>query len=780
MPLSSLLNLFTLSWAFLKDPHVISAALCAALAIALSYLLSSNPKPRDAKLRLVAGDVQRVSPAAYVFRSSNPSLPNLLLDTNTAQIIALHEKPNSTTPLTPAPPPPTTAHPRPPRLSISLPLRTPQWNRNQYREETLANAHQIRVLDRGLHFHHGRAVSIALPPPAQESLLQFNSRFAAEAFLDVLYHVRAQREPRPDNLSLFLTTFNVGNSQPPHDLSSWLGNANHADVVAIGAQECSYTPTAPSSVPSVVQHSTSSNRTESDASSLLATPISPSDLSTETSPLLESADTQDDTLKSLPSALPLVAQSTAATTSAKEHWHSLLAAHFPEPDYTCIAKLAHWDRCLSIFVRTALLPAVSRVRSDTAKVGLVGMGGNKGAIGVRFSVFDTNFVIINSHLAAHMKEVNRRNEDFSSIAAGLKNLRDHPEVDVLSSAVHHLFWMGDLNYRIAMDRDKVLQLVEDKQWAKLREADQLVQEMVAGRAFQGFQEGKTDFPPTYRYEFGSREYSAFKLRVPSYCDRVLYRSLPGSRLELGGYNSADDIMTSDHSPVYATFTASLVHTTGTRSLETIASEAGLQEARDLGIISPMLSPIASPRSLSMRALIPSGLGGSGGTGLQLHFKSLRATGIPEMDHGGHRIAVAKAFRIHNHVGWKKHDELGEGQHADPYCTFHGDAVAELDEGEYRTRTVTASQNPVWEGDMIPVIDLINSGTDSLRRRYVVITVKDEIATRRDDVIGSTVLWLGGEEEENENGEKEVKFNLEISSGGRQHGVVSGSYVVKRR
>lgn len=595
--------------------------------------------------------------------------------------------------------------------------------------------------------------------------------------MDVLYHVRAHRESRPDNLSLFLTTFNVGNSQPPNDLSSWLGHAHDADVVAIGAQECSYTPTSPVSVPPA-QHTLSSNRSNGEASSV-ATSASAAESSSETTPLLENDHAQDGKLSRLSSALPVATQN-AAATSAKEHWHGLLTAHFPEPDYTCVAKLTAWDRSLSIFVRTALLPAVSRVRSDTANVGLGGMGVNKGAIGVRFSVFDTNFVIINSHLAAHMKEVNRRNEDFASIAAGLRNLRDNPEVDVLSSAVHHLFWMGDLNYRIAMDRDMVLQLVEEKQWAKLREADQLVQEMAAGRAFQGFHEGKTDFPPTYRYEHGSRKYSTFKLRVPSYCDRVLYRSLPGSQLELGDYRPADDIMTSDHSPVYAKFTASLMHTTGTRSLETIASEAGLQEARDLGIMSPMISPMASPRSLSMRALIPSGLGGSGGTGLQLRFKSLRATGIPEMDHGGRRNAVAKALHIHNHVGWKKHDELGEGQHADPYCTFHGDAVAELDEGEYRTRTVTASQNPVWDRDMIPAIDLINSGADSLRRRYVVITVKDEIATRRDDVIGSAVLWLGGEEEENENGEKEVKFNLQISSGGKQQGEVSGSYVVKRR
>lgn len=618
---------------------------------------------------------------------------------------------------------------------------------------------------------------MAVGPAKQETLLQFNSRVAAETFLDILYHVRATRQPRPDNVTLFLTTFNVGNSQPPDDLSVWLDAALHADIVAIGVQECSYT--AVTTVDPSTAHDRSV-RARPDAETLSSQAGYCADPDTESVPLLHSDEKQDGTL----SRAPIVRQTSSHSSSnvyGKEHWHSLLTSHFPEDEYTCIAKVSAWDRCLTIFVKTHLLPSVSRVRTDTANVGLGGVAGNKGAIGARFSVLDTNFVIINSHLAAHAKEVNRRNEDFASIASGLRNLRDDAEVDVLSSAVHHMFWMGDLNYRIDLDRDKVLELIREKKWEQLQEADQLMQEIGAGRAFHGFLEGKIGFAPTYRYEYGSRKYSAIKLRVPSYCDRILYRSLRGCKLELHEYQPCDEIMTSDHSPVYARFTASLVHTTGTRDLEVIANEAGIQEARDLGIMSPVISPIVSPRSLSMRSLIAGGIGGSGGTGLHLHFESLSAKDIPEMDHGGRRVAVAKALNIHNHVGWKKHDELGAGQHADPYCTFHGDAVAELDEGVYRTRTVTASQNPVWEADSIPVINLISSLGWSVRRKYIVITVKDEIPTRRDDIIGSAVLWLGEGCEEQEGGSRgqAVNFTLPIMLGGRQQGEVSGSYVIKK-
>lgn len=764
-------GLVATSWAVMTNPYVISAVACGALALALSYFLSAGPAPRDAKRRVVAGDVRRVGNAQFVFRSPTEQLPDLLLDAAAGRIIALHSKKRNGEGTSP----PTLADDeaqsrsrdtprvsRAPRISISIPLRSGLFCRDDFREQVLADVDDLRVLDRGLHFQDGRAVSVALGPEEQETVLQFNSRVGVEAFLDVLYNVKSKRLRRPDNVSMFLTTFNVGNAQPPDDLSPWLSQAASADIIAIGAQECSYTATNSPAGPPVCRNFSASTATK---------------VITEATPLLEGdSDSEGDVTRSSSAPKPIRTQS-ATGTSGKEHWHSLLASHFPEDEYACIAKLSAWDRCLNIFVRRNLLSAVSRVRHDTANVGLGGVAGNKGAIGARFTVFDTDFVIINSHLAAHSSEVNRRNEDFASIANGLRNLRDNQDVDIVASAVHHLFWMGDLNYRIDLERDKTLELIKERNWEQLNEADQLTQEMKAGRAFQGFLEGKTDFPPTYRYERGSREYSAVKLRVPSYCDRILYRSLPGCKLELHEYKPADEIQTSDHSPVVGVFIATLIHTSGTRDLETIATDTSFQEARDLGL----LSPLVSPRSLSLQALLPSGLPGFSGTsGIQLQFKRLSATDIPEMDHGGRRIAVAKALHIHNHVGWKKHEELGAGQHADPYCTFHGDAVAELDEGEYRTRTIMASQNPVWEPDAIPGIDLISTAGAAIKRRYVVITVRDEIPTRRDDTIGSAVLWLGGSETgDMTTGDEPVAFSLPITLAGRKQGDILGSYIIKK-
>lgn len=782
-------------WAFFSNPYVFSAVACGALALALSRLLSAAPPPRDAKCRAVAGDVRRVGNAQFVFKSPSHALPDLLLDADAARVVALHPKKSAPRDDHPAPASvPTSASaesrtgdrpnphdpdadpdvqvdaPRPrraPRLSISLPLRSALFCKDDFREQTLADVHDLRVLERGLHFQGGRAVAIGTGVDEQETVLQFNSRVGAESFMDLLYHVKTRKLKRPEKVSLFLTTFNVGNSQPPDDLSPWLARAAAMDVVAIAAQECSYTATSSPLAGSLQRAASEGSSKQAGGSASGAT---------EATPLLDGdTDSEGDISRILSS--PKATQSYSSTSmGGKEHWHTLLSAHFPEDEYACIAKLSAWDRCLNIFVKRKLLPAVSRVRSDTANVGLGGVAGNKGAIGARFTVFDTDFVIINSHLAAHAKEVNRRNEDFASITGGLWNLRDNAEVDILATAVHHLFWMGDLNYRIDLERDKVLELVEKKDWESLREGDQLIKEMAAGRAFQGFEEGRTDFRPTYRYTRGSREYTAVKMRTPSYCDRILYRSLAGCKVALQEYLPADEIQTSDHSPVYGVFEAELVHTRGTRDLEAIAMDNDFQEARDLGL----MSPIVSPRTLSMRALLP---GFSSLTRMQLQFKSLSASGIPEMDHGGRRLQVAKALHIHNHVGWKKHEELGAGKHADPYCAFHGDAVAELDEGEYRTRTVVASQNPVWEAESLPGIDLLSSASHSIGRRYVVITVRDEIPTRRDDVIGSAVLWLGsggrGSGLGALIGNEPVEFRLPLMLGGKRQGEIQGSYIVKR-
>lgn len=80
-----------------------------------------------------------------------------------------------------------------------------------------------------------------------------------------------------------------------------------------------------------------------------------------------------------------------------------------------------------------------------------GVGQNKGGIAVSLSVWDTEFCFVNSHLAAHQDKVNSRNAMYRSIVRGIR--LDTYNMDILTGH-HHVFWMGDLNYRIAFGRQR--------------------------------------------------------------------------------------------------------------------------------------------------------------------------------------------------------------------------------------------------------------------------------------------------------------------------------------
>jgi hypothetical protein len=57
-----------------------------------------------------------------------------------------------------------------------------------------------------------------------------------------------------------------------------------------------------------------------------------------------------------------------------------------------------------------------------------------------------------------------------------------------------------------------------------------------------------------------REYTEHKHQAPSWCDRILYRTLPPIRVDQNYYGCCDDILTSDHSPVCATYTVDVPRT----------------------------------------------------------------------------------------------------------------------------------------------------------------------------------------------------------------------------
>ncbi|XP_037812970.1 type II inositol 1,4,5-trisphosphate 5-phosphatase [Lucilia sericata] len=205
---------------------------------------------------------------------------------------------------------------------------------------------------------------------------------------------------------------------------------------------------------------------------------------------------------------------------------------------------------LTVIVKRQIRSSITRYNVKTIARGILNALGNKGGVAVSLQLNEANLCFVNSHLAAHMGFVEARNEDYAGIVKGLvfddelrRTINDHD----------HIFWIGDLNYRI--EEPPGLQLPMSRAAANAAEMllpyDQLRQEMRKGNCFEGYTEGPIKFRPTYKYDPGTDNYdSSEKQRAPAYCDRILWK---GSRIEQLAYDSVMDIRQSDHKPVYAVF-----------------------------------------------------------------------------------------------------------------------------------------------------------------------------------------------------------------------------------
>jgi len=205
---------------------------------------------------------------------------------------------------------------------------------------------------------------------------------------------------------------------------------------------------------------------------------------------------------------------------------------------------------LCVYVRTDLVPVLHCPLSAAAGVGIMGMMGNKGGVAIRFQLHDSTFCLVNTHLSAHQENLLRRNQDFHEISRRIQFTL--PSGATLGIHDHdHLFWLGDLNYRIDLGDDEVKAAIRVSDWDTLFAADQLREQMAARAVFDGFAEGRLCFAPTYKYDVGSLSYdSSEKRRTPAWCDRVLWRH-SGAVRQLT--YARHELLASDHRPVSALF-----------------------------------------------------------------------------------------------------------------------------------------------------------------------------------------------------------------------------------
>ncbi|XP_056215527.1 phosphatidylinositol 3,4,5-trisphosphate 5-phosphatase 2B-like isoform X4 [Falco biarmicus] len=324
-----------------------------------------------------------------------------------------------------------------------------------------------------------------------------------EAFCQLLQLMKIQHShlDEPDLISVYIGTWNMGSMPPPRSLASWL--------TARGLGR-----------------------------------------------------TQDETTACIPHDVYVIG--TQENSLGDREWVEFLRASLKTLmaiDYRVVALQCLWSIKIVVLVKPEHERRISHVHTSSVKTGIANTLGNKGAVGVSFLFNGTSFGFVNCHLASGSEKTHRRNQNYSDILHSLVLGDKRLAAFDLTLRFTHLFWFGDLNYRLDMDVQDILAHITKKEFEALLAVDQLSLEREKNKVFLRFSEGDISFPPTYRYERGSRDsyvWQKFKatgmrINVPSWCDRILWKSHPETHVVCNSYGCTDDIVTSDHSPVFATF-----------------------------------------------------------------------------------------------------------------------------------------------------------------------------------------------------------------------------------
>ncbi|XP_029571965.1 phosphatidylinositol 3,4,5-trisphosphate 5-phosphatase 2A-like [Salmo trutta] len=122
-----------------------------------------------------------------------------------------------------------------------------------------------------------------------------------------------------------------------------------------------------------------------------------------------------------------------------------------ELDYKPIAVQTLWNIKIAVLVKPEHENRISHVGVSSVKTGIANTLGNKGAVGVSFMFNGTSFGFVNCHLTSGNEKIARRNQNYLDIlrllSLGDKQLSSFD----ISLRFTHLFWLGDLNYRLDMD-----------------------------------------------------------------------------------------------------------------------------------------------------------------------------------------------------------------------------------------------------------------------------------------------------------------------------------------
>ena len=356
-----------------------------------------------------------------------------------------------------------------------------------------------------------------------------------------------------DIIQIKCFTWNVGNAEPSAaELQHWLPDADvdKYDLIVVGTQENAF---------KVGKGKT--KKIKGDDPNVASPPGE-----------LESQETMADMSKVNDKAAE------EDREKAAKVWDGMLAKRLGN-GYVSVKEISLWEMRMSVFAKKVHMAGTSKCISSvgfakSATGGPGGLMGNKGGLFVKLTFRGTTFAFISCHLAAHSHKLAARNENCQEVLRETAKLGS-PFLDAVSQ-FDHVFWMGDLNYRVDLNMNlsepayadehkadaaglaahhaAVTELIAKEAWPELLRCDQLNQCKANGDAFVGFEEGAATFMPTFKVQRVPGTYYKDQ-RIPSYCDRVLWKSMPPLRGHVTQTSliNVPAVSTSDHKPVLATF-----------------------------------------------------------------------------------------------------------------------------------------------------------------------------------------------------------------------------------
>ncbi|XP_011811038.1 PREDICTED: type II inositol 1,4,5-trisphosphate 5-phosphatase [Colobus angolensis palliatus] len=249
-------------------------------------------------------------------------------------------------------------------------------------------------------------------------------------------------------------------------------------------------------------------------------------------------------------------------TPKEEEWFKAVSEGLhPDAKYAKVKLIRLVGIMLLLYVKQEHAAYVSEVEAETVGTGIMGRMGNKGGVAIRFQFHNTSICVVNSHLAAHIEEYERRNQDYKDICSRMQFCQLDPSLNPVTFVLcpHSvILWLGDLNYRIEeLDVEKVKKLIEEKDFQTLYAYDQV--QMATCALFQRLSSTQLCYTDEV-FDTWKRKtisllsvwtlYFSEKCRAPAWCDRILWK---GKNITQLSYQSHMALKTSDHKPVSSVF-----------------------------------------------------------------------------------------------------------------------------------------------------------------------------------------------------------------------------------